>query len=93
MNMISSAINVNNWTQDCNLSMPNQWARYRQLSMSTRTKDCNLSMPNHWAQSQLVCFNKDQITSNTVIKAYLMLQVNVNRRNYKFYVIHMYSIV
>ena len=47
-------------------------------------------MPNLKARSQLVCFNKNQITLNTVIKAeslyqliyfkYLMLQVNVNRQ-------------
>ena len=52
-------------------------------------------MPNLKAQSQLVCFNEDAITSITVIKAeslsnnffiYLLLQVNLNLSNYKFYV-------
>jgi len=37
---------MSTWTQACNLSMPNQWARSRQLSISTRTQACNLSMPN-----------------------------------------------
>ena len=53
-------------------------------------------MPNQWARFQLIFYNKDQITSIAVIIAeslyqlvyfrYLMLQVNGNQRNYKFYV-------
>ena len=52
-------------------------------------------MPNLKAQSQLVCFNEDATTSITVNKAeslsnnffiYLLLQVNLNLSNYKFYV-------
>ena len=56
----------------------------------------NGSMPYTKKRSQLVCFKEEKITLNTVIKAdslyqhiffiYLMLQVNVNKRNYKFYV-------
>ena len=52
----------------------------------------NGSMPNIKERSQLVCFKEDEITLNTVVKAeslyqliyliYLMLQVNVNQRNY-----------
>ena len=34
------------------LTMPNQWAGSRQLSMSTRALAINRSMPNQWAQSQ-----------------------------------------
>ena len=60
----------------------------------------NGSMPYTKKRSQLVCFKEEKITLNTVSKAeslyqliffiYLMLQVNVNQRNYKFYV---YSVV
>ena len=60
-------------------------------------------MLNLKAGAQLICFNKAQITSNNVIKAeslyqliyfrYLLLQVNVNWRNYKFYVdIYIYTV-
>ena len=44
-------INAKTWTLTCKLSMPNQWARSRQLSMSTRTLAGKLSMPNQWAES------------------------------------------
>ena len=60
--------------------MLNQWARSYQLSMSTWIQALKPSIPNQWArsyllltstrtQAQLVCFNEDQITSITVIKA------------------------
>ena len=60
-------------------------------------------MPNLKAESQLVCFNENQIALNTVIKAdsvyqliqfRYFLQFNVNQRNYKFYVnIYIYNVV
>ena len=71
------------------------------LNVSTDTRTAikqalNRSMPKQCAQSQLVSFNEDQIILNTVSKVeslyqlvyfrYLMLQVNGNQRNYKFYV-------
>jgi len=33
--------------------------------MSTETQALNRSMPNQWARSQLVCFNKDQLSMST----------------------------
>ena len=44
-------INIKTWTRPWELSMPNQWARPRQLSMSTTTLALILLMPNQWAQS------------------------------------------
>ena len=44
-------INIITWTRPWELSMPNQWARPRQLSMSTTTLASILLMPNQWAQS------------------------------------------
>ena len=47
----SSAINANRDTNS-KLSMPNQWARYCHLSMSTRIQALKRSMPNQLAQSR-----------------------------------------
>ena len=55
--------------------------------MPTRKQALNGSMANQWAQSQLICFNKDQITPITVIKAESML-TNVYFQN----ILHVFTI-
>ena len=76
-------------------SLSNQWFWMLQRDSSVSIKQAlNRSMPNILSQSQLLSFKEDQITFNTVIKVeslyqliyfrYLMLQVNLNRHNYKF---------
>ena len=62
-------------------SMQNQWATILSaLKVNTDTslaikQALNRSMQNQWVRFQLVCFNKDQITLNTVIKAESLYQL------------------
>ena len=74
MGAILSAINANRTLAHI-LSMPNQWAQSRQLSMSTRTLAINRSMQIQRAGSQLLCFNENQITLNNVIKMESLYQL------------------
>jgi len=62
-------LSMSNRTQS-SLSMPNQWARSRPLSITTWTQASNLSMPNHWARSrQLSITTHKLVVYLTVIKA------------------------
>ena len=44
--------------------------------MSTRTQALTQSIPNQWAQSQLICFNEDQLSMSTQTLALHRLMPN-----------------
>jgi len=51
--------------------------------MSAGTQALNLSMANQWAQSQLVCFNEDQLSTSTGTQALNLSMQNQWARSYK----------
>ena len=61
-------------TQALNQSLPDQWARSHELLISTR--HYLVLMPIQCARSELVCFNKNQITFS-VIKAESLYQLRI----------------
>ena len=66
---------MSTWTQACKLSMLNQRAQSRQLSMSTRTQACKLSMPNMGTMSS--AFNISAFRFTDIAKRNLSRYVQI----------------
>ena len=51
--------------------------------MSTQTQAPTQSIPNQWAQSQLICFNEDQLSMSKITQALNIYQYKTTGHNPK----------